>query len=189
MRALITTHARPLLLLLLQLLQPLQFLWINDMSGIPEDEREEYAEYLEILYGTRPTRPPSIEKFKRINIVDPLGRPFYDDDYCTDEMRANIIHSKFRCLQEHYFLTMQYEELKNICLNKFVPCKNGIKKCKMSTTLEGGLYCKLIEGTRMPECIYEPEYRSGYVLITCRWHNETQEFIPESVNDIVTPPE
>nr|XP_028698492.1 inactive ribonuclease-like protein 9 [Macaca mulatta]XP_028698493.1 inactive ribonuclease-like protein 9 [Macaca mulatta] len=187
MRTLITTHPLLLLLLLQQLLQPVQFQEVDTDFDSPEDKMEEFREYLEEFRRTGPTRPPTKEKVERRVIIEP-GMPLYHRDYCNEEiMRKNVYH-KQRCVTEHYFLLMQYDELEKICYNRFVPCKNGVRKCNRSKGLVEGVYCNLTEAFKIPRCKYKSFYRRGYVLITCAWQNEIHKLIPHTINDLVEPP-
>nr|XP_011765337.1 inactive ribonuclease-like protein 9 isoform X1 [Macaca nemestrina]XP_011765338.1 inactive ribonuclease-like protein 9 isoform X2 [Macaca nemestrina]XP_011765339.1 inactive ribonuclease-like protein 9 isoform X1 [Macaca nemestrina]XP_011765340.1 inactive ribonuclease-like protein 9 isoform X2 [Macaca nemestrina] len=187
MRTPITTHPLLLLLLLQQLLQPVQFQVVDTDFDSPEDKMEEFREYLEEFRRTGPTRPPTKENVERRVIIEP-GMPLYHRDYCNEEiMRKNIYH-KQRCVTEHYFLLMQYDELEKICYNRFVPCKNGVRKCNRSKGLVEGVYCNLTEAFKIPRCKYKSFYRRGYVLITCAWQNEIHKLIPHTINDLVEPP-
>uniref|UniRef100_A0A2I3GGQ2 Inactive ribonuclease-like protein 9 n=2 Tax=Nomascus leucogenys TaxID=61853 RepID=A0A2I3GGQ2_NOMLE len=188
MRTLITTHPLPLLLLLQQLLQPVQFQEVDTDFDFPEDKKEEFEEYLEQFFSTGPTRPPTKEKVKRRVLIEP-GMPLDHIDYCNSEIMRKNVYYKHRCVAEHYFLLMQYDELQNICYNRFVPCKNGIRKCNRSKGLVEGVYCNLTEAFEIPACKYESFYRKGYVLITCAWQNELQKLIPHTINDLVEPTE
>ncbi|EHH27682.1 hypothetical protein EGK_17946, partial [Macaca mulatta] len=163
MRTPITTHPLLLLLLLQQLLQPVQFQEVDTDFDSPEDKMEEFREYLEEFRRTGPTRPPTKENVERRVIIEP-GMPLYHRDYCNEEiMRKNVYH-KQRCVTEHYFLLMQYDELEKICYNRFVPCKNGVRKCNRSKGLVEGVYCNLTEAFKIPRCKYKSFYRRGYVL-------------------------
>ncbi|XP_008681902.1 inactive ribonuclease-like protein 9 [Ursus americanus] len=176
--------ARPLALLLL-LLQPLQFEFLRIHLGKSEEETEEFEDYLEELLKLGPARPLTKDAFRRRTIIDP-ARPLTDPEYCTAEMKMKNVHDKFRCVREHFFLQVVYEELQKLCKNIFVPCKNGVKKCHRSRQLIEGVYCNLTRGARMSDCEYKSSYRQGYVLITCRWQDDIQEIIPAYVNDIMT---
>ncbi|XP_008063061.1 inactive ribonuclease-like protein 9 [Carlito syrichta] len=185
MRTLVTMHPLPLLLLLLLLLHSLQAQkLLGNINGfyVPTD-RKEFAEYLEEVYGTGPTRKPSREKALR-KVIAERGTSF-SSMYCRDEMWYRNVHYRLRCVPENFFLYMEYEELQEICKTKTVPCKDGTKRCKKSNRIIQAVYCSLIEGERMPDCEYASFQRRGYVLITCRWQNETQEFIPDSINDMI----
>nr|CDG32098.1 TPA: ribonuclease A K1 [Vicugna pacos] len=174
-------RAQPLLLLFL-LLKPLQFQWINDPQ-FPADKLEEFEDYLEYLFGTGPTRPPTKETFKSRVIVD-RERPLYDPDYCTEEIKMKNVHKKLLCVKEHFFLQTTYEDMQQICLDMFVPCKNGVKRCHRSKQLVKGVHCVLQSGYRMPECVYESSYTAGNVLLTCEWQNDIDDLFPANVNDI-----
>ncbi|XP_027975246.1 inactive ribonuclease-like protein 9 [Eumetopias jubatus] len=175
--------SRPLALLLL-LLQPLQFKILRVGLDKSEEEIEQFEDYLEELHSSGPAKPLTKEAFQRRTIIDP-ERPLIDPDYCTDEMKMKNVHDKFRCVREHFFLQIAYEDLQKICKNLFVPCKNGVKKCHRSRQLVEGVYCNLTRGARMSDCEYESSYRKGHVLITCRWQDDIQEIIPAYVNDIM----
>ncbi|XP_069348670.1 inactive ribonuclease-like protein 9 [Eulemur rufifrons] len=182
MRTLVIRH---LLLLLLLLQQPLQLqggaLQFSSYGNISE----EFLEYLEEVRGTGPTRAPTQKKILQMFIAEP-ERPLIDDNYCSDEMRMRNVHYRFQCVIKHYFLYVSYEYLKMLCSESIVLCKNGIERCRLSSRKIEGVYCNLTEGDSMPSCLYESIYRKGHALITCRWKNETQEFIPDGVDDIVS---
>ncbi|XP_012504542.1 PREDICTED: inactive ribonuclease-like protein 9 [Propithecus coquereli] len=175
-----------LLLLLLLLLQPLQLQGGARQFASYGNISEEFLEYLEEVRGTGPTRPPTKKKIVQMFMAEP-GRPLTDRGYCSDEMKFKNVHYRFQCVTEHYFIDVSYEEMKMMCSNPVVPCKNGIERCRKSNQIIHGVYCNFMQGDRMPDCQYESFYRKGYALITCRWKNETQEFIPDGVNDIVAP--
>uniref|UniRef100_A0A8C6EMK9 Inactive ribonuclease-like protein 9 n=1 Tax=Marmota marmota marmota TaxID=9994 RepID=A0A8C6EMK9_MARMA len=185
-RTLVTKHPL-LLLLLLQLLQALQALKIDRVYlGIPEESRDEYDELWEEFYGTGPTRPFTKKKFERISILQP-GRQLSDPSYCDHLVRERNVQHKLNCLKEHYFVIMEFSEMQTLCYSKYVPCKNGVKKCIRSKNTVEGLYCKLTGGTKLPDCKYESVERRGYVLFTCRWQDDIQSLTPEKINDIVVP--
>uniref|UniRef100_A0A673T052 Inactive ribonuclease-like protein 9 n=1 Tax=Suricata suricatta TaxID=37032 RepID=A0A673T052_SURSU len=163
----------PLLLLLL-LLQPLQLKFLHQNGRMSEEKAELFEDYLEELDSTGPTLPPTKDVFKSHTIIDP-ERPLTDYYYCTDEVKMKNVHNRFHCVKEHFFLLASFEELQEACYNLFVPCKNGVKKCHRSRQSIKGVYCNLISGTRMPNCVYASSYRQGYVLLTCRWQNDIQE--------------
>ncbi|KAI2570111.1 ribonuclease A family member 9 (inactive) [Homo sapiens] len=189
MRTLITTHPLPLLLLPQQLLQLVQFQEVDTDFDFPEeDKKEEFEECLEKFFSTGPARPPTKEKVKRRVLIEP-GMPLNHIEYCNHEIMGKNVYYKHRWVAEHYFLLMQYDELQKICYNRFVPCKNGIRKCNRSKGLVEGVYCNLTEASEIPACKYESLYRKGYVLITCSWQNEMQKRIPHTINDLVEPPE
>lgn len=175
-RTLVTKHPLPLLLLL-QLLQPLHF--YQDYV-----DRENLKELQEELYGIGPMRPYSKERFERLSIIK-HGRLMYDPNYCNQLIKERDIHDRKKCVKEHYFVTMQYSEMQSLCSSKFVPCKNGVKKCNKSSRLIDGLYCNLIGGNIVPYCQYESFHRQGYVLLTCQWNNDIEKLIPEKINDIM----
>uniref|UniRef100_A0A8C9DEJ9 Inactive ribonuclease-like protein 9 n=1 Tax=Prolemur simus TaxID=1328070 RepID=A0A8C9DEJ9_PROSS len=181
MRTLVIRH---LLLLLLLLLQPLQLqggaLQFSSFGNISE----EFLEYLEEVMGTGPTRPPTQKKILQMFIAEP-ERPLLDWDYCSSEMMMRNVHYRFQCVTKHYFLCVSYEYLKMLCSMSVALCKNGTRRCRLSSHKIEGVYCNLTEGDRMPNCHYETIYRKGHALITCRWKKETREFIPDGVDDIV----
>nr|Q7YRG9.1 RecName: Full=Inactive ribonuclease-like protein 9; Flags: Precursor [Saimiri boliviensis boliviensis]AAQ01507.1 LOC122650 [Saimiri boliviensis] len=189
MRTLITTHSLLLFLLLLQLLQPLQFqdMYYEDFYFPVSRTEEDFEDFLVEFQSTGPTRPPTKEKVKRRILVNP-GMPLGDSGYCNYQIMRKNVYYKYSCVTEHYFLLMQYDELEKTCYNRFVPCKNGIRKCNRSKKLVEGVYCYLTEASNLPMCQYESFYRRGYVLITCTWQNEIQKLIPYTINDIVEPP-
>uniref|UniRef100_A0ABI7XVK9 Inactive ribonuclease-like protein 9 n=1 Tax=Felis catus TaxID=9685 RepID=A0ABI7XVK9_FELCA len=176
---------RPLtLLLLLLLLQPLQLKILHKYVPLSAEEIEQFEDYLEEMRSTGPTLPTPKDVFKRRTIIDP-ERPLTDSNYCTDEIKMKNVHNRFRCVKEHFFLQISFEELQDICNNLFVSCKNGVKRCHRSRQSIKGVYCNLIEGVVMTDCVYESSYRQGQVLMTCRWQNDIQEVIPAYINDIM----
>ncbi|XP_053451497.1 inactive ribonuclease-like protein 9 [Nycticebus coucang] len=181
MRTLPAVHLLPVLLLLLQ---PLQLQGRNHYFFANENVSTEVLDYFDEISGTGPTRPPTKNKFLQMVLADP-DRPLWDRDYCNGEMTFRNVHNRFMCITEHFFLQMLYEELLEICTHPVVPCKNGIQRCRRGNKIIQGVYCTLLEGLRMPECVYQSSYRRGIVLITCRWKNETEQFIPDGINDIV----
>ncbi|XP_004584945.3 inactive ribonuclease-like protein 9 [Ochotona princeps] len=180
LRILISIH--PLSLLLLQLAQPSQ---PEERSHyhVEPDEMYNYDEAVEEFFGNGPTRPPIREKFIRTFLIG-SERPLYDSLFCTDSILLKNVHHKSRCMAEHYFILMPYNEVKKICYTRFVECKDGIKKCNRSRVPIEGVYCKLTEGTNMPECQYDSFYKKGLAVIICKWANAFEELIPVTVNDI-----
>ncbi|KFO37218.1 Ribonuclease-like protein 9 [Fukomys damarensis] len=184
MRILFTKHPLPLLFLLL--LPPMQLQGtFSNFYLLPNFTKEEFYNYLYEIYGTGPTRPPSKRKIEKIVLVEEDWRPLRDPEYCTGEMKYKNVHYKMKCVNYHYFLQTSYELLQQTCYNTAVLCRGGTNTCKMSSKAVEGVFCKLTQGTRMPDCDYESTYMHGYVVITCRWNNETQEFIPHTINNIV----
>nr|XP_020028132.1 inactive ribonuclease-like protein 9 [Castor canadensis] len=182
MRTLVTKYLLPLLLLLLLPVQP-QTHWKERFPGATED----FLDYLEDIYSSGPTRPPTKAKFIE-KVIANKQRKITDGDYCNDEIKYKNVHYKLGCVQSHYFINTTYEVLQNVCTtHPEVPCKNGIRRCRASSFLIKAVYCMLTSGTRMPECYYDSFERNGYVLMTCRWHNETREFLPDHVQDVIQP--
>uniref|UniRef100_A0A8D2CKT7 Inactive ribonuclease-like protein 9 n=1 Tax=Sciurus vulgaris TaxID=55149 RepID=A0A8D2CKT7_SCIVU len=180
---LVTKHPLPLLLLL-QLLQPLHF--CQRYHGISEQDIDEYEEMREEFFGTGPPRPFTKKKFERFYIIEP-GRPFHESNYCRDVIMEKNVHFRLKCVTEHYFVLSNFTQMQKICSSVFVPCKNGVRKCNRSKNIIHGVYCKFTGGTIMPDCNYITYERQGFVLVTCRWQNDIQQLIPNSINDIVSP--
>ncbi|XP_019487898.1 PREDICTED: inactive ribonuclease-like protein 9 [Hipposideros armiger] len=183
MGTLLTMQPLPLLLLLLQPF-PFQFLMLREYLDSSTDWDEEFEDYLAELYSTGPTKPPTKETFQKHVIVD-SDRSLSDSWYCYGEIRMKNIQNRLHCKKEHFFLQVKYEELQNLCNQRFVPCKNGVKKCHRSQKVIEGVYCNLTAGTRMPDCEYESFHKKGHVLITCRWQDDIQQIIPVHVNSIL----
>ncbi|XP_002717917.1 inactive ribonuclease-like protein 9 [Oryctolagus cuniculus] len=184
MKILISKHPLPLVLLLLQLLQPLQFQDNERRYDLPPDKADEFEDYLEEFSSTGPTRPPTKKKFIRLSLIG-TERTLSDSFFCTDTVRLKNVHNKSRCVTEHNFIVMPYDDVKNLCYTRYVECKNGIKKCHRSRLPIEGVYCKLRRGTTLPDCDYDSTYKMGFVLITCRWQNSIKKLVPVHVNDIL----
>ncbi|XP_004390072.2 inactive ribonuclease-like protein 9 [Trichechus manatus latirostris] len=174
--------------LLLLLFQPVQFQMTSNSFHLPNHLKEDFEDYLEEFYGTGSTTETTKEKFKRKMIIVP-GKQIHlgDTEYCNHAIKFKNIHNKLRRVEEHYFLQKVYEEIRKICYNSFIKCKNGIRKCNRSKKVMKGLYCKLKRGTKLPDCEYESFYRRRLAFITCKWKNEIRELVPVSINDISMP--
>lgn len=147
------------------------------------DEMYNYDEAVREFFGSGPTKPPVREKFINDFLIG-SERPLYDSLFCTDTILLKSVHHKSRCMAEHYFIVMPYNEVEKICYTRFAECKDGIKKCNRGRELIEGVYCKLTKGTKMPECQYDSFYKKGLAVITCKWANIFEELIPVTVNEI-----
>ncbi|XP_049755118.1 inactive ribonuclease-like protein 9 [Elephas maximus indicus] len=177
----------PLSVLLL-LFPQAQFKTTHNPFIVPGNFEEDFEDYVTEFYGTGSTTEPTKEKFKRKMIIVP-GRQIHitNEEYCSHAILFKNIHNKLRCVKEHYFLQEPYEEIRKICYNSFIKCKNGIRKCNRSKKVMEGLYCKLRRGTTSPDCQYESFYKRGLAIITCKWQNSIGELVPVSINDISMP--
>ncbi|XP_045143676.1 inactive ribonuclease-like protein 9 [Echinops telfairi] len=178
----VITHPLSLLLLLF----PVQL----DGEYIPRTPfqlDEEFVDILEEFYGTGATSEPTKERFEEKSMIEPLDRFIYLKGYCDYEIKYKKVHKKLGCVKEHYFLQEKYEDIRQMCYYSFVRCKNGIRKCHRSKKFMFAVYCKLISGTRLPECYYEGISMRGLALITCKWQNEIGELIPFSIDSISMP--
>ncbi|XP_023559934.1 inactive ribonuclease-like protein 9 [Octodon degus] len=184
MRIPFTKHRVPLLFLLL--LPPMQLQGtFSNFYLLPNFTQEEFENYLYELHGTGPTRPPSKRKIEKIVLAEENWRPLDDPQYCIELMKDRNVHYKLRCVTHHYFLRTSYELLQQTCYRPNVKCKEGTDECKMTESVIEGVFCKLLEGTDMPECEYESSIIHGNVVITCQWIDETKEFIPHTINNMI----
>ncbi|KAF6352286.1 ribonuclease A family member 9 (inactive) [Rhinolophus ferrumequinum] len=183
MGTLLTMQPLPLLLLLLQPF-PFQFLMLRKYLDLSPSQEEAFQDYLAELYTTGPTKPPTKESFQKDVIID-FERPLSDFNYCCGEILMKNVHTRLHCRKEHFFLGVEYKELQKLCKQRFVACKNGVKRCHRSLKLIEGVYCNLTDGVMMPDCRYQSFYKKGYVLITCRWQDDIRQMIPAHVNDIL----
>nr|XP_006994899.2 inactive ribonuclease-like protein 9 [Peromyscus maniculatus bairdii] len=184
MKSLVTKYPWVLTLLLL-LLPPLKLrgeYWAyREYEMMPV-----LGDYLRELHSTGPTKPPTKERIIEKIIADP-ERPLVDDDYCDTELVFKNIHDKLLCYSEYYLVSATYQDLQKACYGKQVKCKKGASFCRRSTELMKGVRCALVSGERISECLYESIFLTGYPVVTCQWDDETQEFIPNRVLDIVIP--
>lgn len=183
MGTLLTMQPLPLLLLLLQPF-PFQFVKLRKYLDFSPAEREAFEDYLAELFSTGPTKPPTKELFQKDVIID-YERPLSESNYCREEVKRKNIQNRLHCKKEHFFLGVEYEELQQMCKQRFVACRNGVKRCHRSEKLIEGVYCNLTDGVMMPDCQYQSVYKKGYVLITCRWQDDIRQIIPSHVNDIL----
>ncbi|XP_050999318.1 inactive ribonuclease-like protein 9 [Acomys russatus] len=186
MKSLATTYPWPWPLLLLLLL-PLPPKLQGDYWDFNEYEVDpELRDYLRELESTGPTRPPSRERIVERIIAD-TERPLGDEEYCNYEMKFKQIHYKLLCYPEHYFLAATVSQLQNACRGKRVPCKNGALFCRRSMSVLDGVRCVLESGEKIAQCTYKSIFTRGYAVITCHWDDDIEEFIPDSVLDILPP--
>lgn len=171
-----------LALLLLQ--QPRQLQGTHLFYDYADAKEEEFEDYLEELDSTGPTKPPIKTSFQRHTIISP-GGPLTDPSYCDDEIKMKNVHNRFHCVKEHFFILISYKKLQQACYNLFVQCKNGVKKCHRSKQYIEAVYCNLMEGSLMSDCVYTSAYLQGFALITCRWQNDIKEIVPVHVNGIM----
>ncbi|CAH6778991.1 inactive ribonuclease-like protein 9 [Phodopus roborovskii] len=184
MTSLVTKYPWPLPLLLLLLL-PLKLQ--GDYWDYSEYElNPELRDYLRELYSTGPTKPPTKERIREKIIAEP-ERPFNGDDYCDNELKLKNIHNKLLCYPEHYFVSVPYEVLKNACHSRQVKCMNGTGFCRRSMNLMNGVQCTLVSGKRMPHCSYRSIFMTGYAVVTCQWDDDSKDFIPNNILEILVP--
>lgn len=176
---------QPLLLLLL-LLQPFPFqsLKLQKYLRFEPSDNEEFEDYAAELYSTGPTKPPTKELFLKDVIVD-YERPLSESTYCYEVFNLRNIRNRSHCKKEHFFLAVEYDKLQEMCRQRFVACRNGVKRCHRSHKIIEGVYCSLTYGVKVPNCYYKSVYKKGYVLITCRWQDDIRQIIPSHVNDIL----
>ncbi|XP_059130455.1 inactive ribonuclease-like protein 9 [Peromyscus eremicus] len=189
MKSLVTKYPWPLtllLLLLLLLLSPPLTLQGEKWDYWDYEMMPVLGDYLRELHSTGPTKPPTKERIIEKIIADP-ERPLVGDDYCDTELVFKNIHNKLLCYSEYYFVAETYQDLQKACYGKQVKCKKGASFCRRSTELMKGVKCALVSGEGISECSYESVFLTGYPVVTCQWDDETQEFIPNRVLDILIP--
>ncbi|XP_005087548.2 inactive ribonuclease-like protein 9 isoform X1 [Mesocricetus auratus] len=185
MKSLVTNYPWPLPLLLLLLLLPPRLqgdYWDHYEYEVDPETRD----YIRELHSTGPTQPPTKERLREKIIAEPQ-RPFYGDDYCDSEIKSKNIHHRLLCYPEHYFVKVDYQVLKDACHGRRVRCKNGPGVCRRSTDVISGVRCTLLSGKRMPYCLYESSFTRGYAVVTCQWDNDSNDFIPNNVLDMLVP--
>nr|P04060.1 RecName: Full=Ribonuclease pancreatic; AltName: Full=RNase 1; AltName: Full=RNase A [Hystrix cristata] len=123
----------------------------------------------------------SAMKFERQH-MDSSGSPSSNSNYCNEMMRRRNM-TQDRCKPVNTFVHEPLADVRAVCFQKNVACKNGQTNCYQSNSLMHITDCRVTGSSKYPDCSYGMSQLERSIVVAC----EGSPYVPVHFDASVGP--